>query len=334
MHKLPFALLLFLFACSPPTQTVEQTRPTTSPPPSLPNLSPKTKIDRPPLLISKDFGKTWTSVSEGLPNDLQVTFLEAIGNEIIIASDNKGLYLSSENRTKWKAIGTMLPNPKINALHVAKGTLYVGIYRKGIYKSDDGGETWMAINYDLPNLNVQAILKNAQELSIGTDEGIFTLAPNAKTWKGTSVKAQILSLYDYEDNLVAGTSQGTVLSKDGGQTWDWIRREGAVHYTHNIKNRIVELAINGDLVYSDDWGSTWVNTVYEPRHASYIYEIIQHRPYLLLSNNYGIHRSIDNGQTWKLIYETEVMGFFDFLLIDDVLYGGTRIWDEYRGRKN
>jgi len=332
MYRFLLFLLISIQSCSPPTQTVEQASPTTSAQASLTNPSPKPIVNRPPLLLSKDFGETWTTVSEGLPDDLQVTFLESIGNEILIASDNRGLFLSSNNRTKWEAIGIQLPNPKINALHVTKDAWYVGIYRKGIYKSEDGGNNWKTINYDLPNLNVQSILKNEQELSIGTDDGIFILEPKEKSWKSTAIKTQVLSLYEYNDILVAGTSQGTALSKDRGKSWDWIRREGAVHYTHNLDQRIVELALNGDLVYSDDWGKTWIKMDYEPRYRSYVYEIIQHGPYLLMSNNYGIHRSIDNGQTWKLIYKTEVMGFFDFLIVEDVIYGGTRIWDEYRGR--
>ena len=42
--------------------------------------------------------------------------------------------------------------------------------------------------------------------------------------------------------------------------------------------------------------------------------------------------SPDQGKTWQLIYPIETIGFFDFLVKDGVIYGGTRVWDEYRGR--
>ena len=133
--------------------------------------------------------------------------------------------------------------------------------------------------------------------------------------------------------MVAGTSQGTTISKNNGNHWEWIRKEGSVHYTHNIGKRIIELALNGDVVYSDDWGENWNPTQYEPRKGSYVYEIIECGEYQLMSNNYGIHRSSDNGKTWEHIFQTESMAFFDLISIGDKIYGGTRGWDEYRKRK-
>ena len=133
--------------------------------------------------------------------------------------------------------------------------------------------------------------------------------------------------------LVAGTSQGTMLSKNKGKHWKWIRKEGAVHYTHHIGKRVVELNLNGDVVYTDDWGENWTQTQYEPRRGSYVYEIIECGDYQLMSNNYGIHRSNDNGKTWEHIFKTESMAFFDLISIGDKIYGGTRVWDEYRKRK-
>ena len=92
--------------------------------------------------------------------------------------------------------------------------------------------------------------------------------------------------------------------------------------------------MNGDLVYSDDWGENWNQIHYEPRKGSYIYEIIEAGKYQLITNNYGIHRSNDNGKTWEHIFKTETMAFFDLITIGEKIYGGTRVWDEYRKRKN
>lgn len=287
---------------------------------------------RSPLLLSKDFGQTWKDVSQGLPQEIQVSFMEAKGNEMVIATDNMGVFISENNLTHWNRIGLNLPNQKINALHVDEKTIYVAVYREGIYKSDNEGVTWASMNHDLPNPNVQAILYLGEELFVGTDFGIFRLSKSEESWKSTTVKTQVLSIYEYHGRLVAGTSQGTVISRDKGNSWNWIRTEGAVHYTHNVGKRIVELALSGDLIYTDDWGMSWSEMEYQPRAGSYVYEIVKVGEYLVLSNNYGIHRSEDNGRTWKHIFKTESMGFFDFLVDGDKLYGGTRTWDEYRKR--
>ena len=116
-------------------------------------------------------------------------------------------------------------------------------------------------------------------------------------------------------------------------SWDYIRQAGAVHYTHPVGDRIVELGINGDLSYSDDWGQSWSMVDYQPREDSYVYEIIPVGGVQLFSNNYGIHRSEDQGQSWHLVYPTEEMAYFDLVPVGQEVYGVTRAWDEYRKRK-
>lgn len=309
----------------------EQTPKPTSPKPFLENIAQA--APRSPLVISKDFGKTWEDVSQNLPLELEVSFLEWKGKKIVLASDNLGLFLSNEDRSEWTQIGAALPSSKINALHVAGDVIFAGAYRTGIFKSKDEGTTWQSLNYDLPNLSVQAIWQSKNQLWVGTDEGIFSLAANTTSWKGTSINAQTLSLYEESKTLVAGTSLGTAILKDGAGTWDWVREEGAVHYTHSIGNTIVELHLGGDVYFSDDWGENWSQWLYQPREKSYVYEVVKAGKYLLMSNNYGIHRSSDKGENWSLVYANEQMGFFDFLVDGDQVYGGTRNWDEYRSRQ-
>ena len=287
---------------------------------------------RNPLLLSKDYGQTWIDISQGLPAEIQVSFLEKKKDELVIATDNLGLFVSTDRRTKWKSINQGLPNKKINALHISEESIYVGVYRAGIFISQDNGGNWTSLNFDLPNLSVQAIWKAEDALFVGTDVGIFRLKNGKQKWEKLAISSQVLSIYGYDKKLILGTSQGTVCSHDQGESWEWIRKNGAVHYTHNIEDRIVELGLNGDLYFSDDWGKNWVTSNYEPRDWSYIYELVEVNGYYVMSNNYGIHRSKDQGKTWELIYSTESMAFFDFLVFGQEIYGGTRTWDEYRKR--
>ena len=288
--------------------------------------------DRVPLLVSMDIGQTWIDVSEGLPREMQVSFMQLLGDEIVIATDNMGLFISKDNHTHWDRVGHDLPGQKINALYIANQNIYVGVFGRGIFSSADAGQTWWPISYDLPHQNVQSICQFGKDLLAGTDAGIFILAENTTSWMPTNITVQVVSIDAYDGILVAGTSRGTAISRDKGESWTWIRTEGAVHYTRNIGSTIVELAINGDLVFSEDWGASWQSVNYAPREGSYVYEIAQIGQYLIMSNNYGIHRSTDHGKNWQLVYPTESMGFFDFLVVDGKVYGGTRVWDEYRKR--
>ena len=84
---------------------------------------------------------------------------------------------------------------------------------------------------------------------------------------------------------------------------------------------------------SHDQGQSWVKADYGPQKNSYAYDVTAIGSEMILSNNYGIHLSLDQGHSWRLIYPMEDMAFFEFLTIGDRMYGGTRRWDEYRGRE-
>ncbi|MEO1449091.1 MAG: hypothetical protein AAFV07_06150 [Bacteroidota bacterium] len=183
----------------------------------------------------------------------------------------------------------------------------------------------------MPGLRVQSIFKG-EALLAGTDMGIYQFDAVNQTWIPVLKGPQILSIEALADNLIAGTSQGTYRSVDAGQTWTAIHNEGAVHYTHVVEDQIAEFYLNGDLYLSSDDGETFIEISYGPREWSYIYEMVPIGDVLIMSNNYGVHQSLNNGQTWRLVYPVDSVVFFDFLVKDGVLYGGTRVWNEYRGR--
>lgn len=289
-------------------------------------------MERFPVMISKDFGKTWNDASYNLPTNVQGSFIEKLGDEIVLATDNFGLFVSRDSKTVWNDISQGLPGRKINALHISENTIYAGVYKMGIFKSTDVGKSWIPMNDGLNDLAVQAIWESNDYFLLGTDSGLYTRNKDSNEWSQSIVDSQVVSIYVYNEMWVVGTSRGSAVSKDNGSTWNWIHEQGAVHYTHNIGSRIIELQLNGDLQFSDDLGLSWHNAQYSPRDGSYVYEIVQTGKYLVMSNNYGIHRSTDNGVTWQLDLSTEDIGFFDFLEDGETLYAATRDWDEYRGR--
>ena len=167
---------------------------------------------------------------------------------------------------------------------------------------------------------------------VGTDSGVFRHNSNARSWKQLLTDVQVVSLSVSGDVIVAGTSRGTAISCDGGQTWTWSQDRNSVHYSRTIDGKIFELKLNGDVFFSTDQGITWTEAVYFPRRGSYVYDIVKVGSSLILSNNYGIHRSDDGGRTWTHVFKTESMAFFDLLPSSDAIFGGTRAWDEYRKR--
>jgi len=296
---------------------------------SLPN---DTLFNRQIIYSSSDNGKTWNPSITGLPNDTKASFFEKKGNEIVFGTENKGLFITENNRKEWKDIGEKLPSKKINALHISGEGIYAGLYNEGIYVTNNDGDLWQSLNEGLPNLKVQGILKIRNEILIGTDVGIYKTKDNLIDWKSKYGGLQILSLQEVNGKIIAGTSNGVLLSNDNGETWKNIHNEGAIHYTSVFGKKIFALYMSGDVFMSEDYGSSWVEFEYSPRKAAYIYELVGVNEYLIMNNSYGVFQSIDNGQNWKHIFNEERFVFFDFIVFDNIIYGGTRPSNEYRNR--
>jgi len=185
----------------------------------------------------------------------------------------------------------------------------------------------------LPNLNVQAILVHNGSLIVGTDIGIFKQQIGLKGWQQKFSLSQILSLNEWAGNLIAGTSAGVLLSTNGGETWRLIHKGGAIHSTAFIDNTIYAMYMSGDVFMSKDLGNSWTKFVYSPNYRAYIYELTIIGNELLMSNSYGLFKSRDGGKTWDNYFKEDKFIFFDFLVSDGILYGATRIANEYRNRK-
>ena len=203
------------------------------------------------------------------------------------------------------------------------GDLFIGVYQKGLYTSKDNGETWKPLNYNLPDFRVQAILKTKDAFLVGTDSGVFKFIDRQKGWKPSHVGEQVNSLSAYEDKIIAGTVSGAFLSIDNGEQWEQVGAPGTVHNTAILDGNIIAMYMSGDLFSSKDGGENWNKIDYTPREKPFVYEMAYAGKYLIMSDDYGIHRSSDWGKTWEHVYKTEEIVFSDFLVIGSMIYGGT-----------
>jgi photosystem II stability/assembly factor-like uncharacterized protein len=144
---------------------------------------------------------------------------------------------------------------------------------------------------------------------------------------------QVLSLNAFNGQIIAGTSTGVLLSTDNGETWNHIHSEGAIHAVAFIDNVIYAMYLSGAIFMSTDSGANWTKFNYAPNYWSYIYDLAKIGDHLLMSNNYGLFNSTDSGKSWDNFYKEERFVFFDFLAADTVVYGATRIANEFRNRK-
>ncbi len=273
---------------------------------------------------SADYGISWQPASTGLPINLQGSFIEKAGQELVLAIDNTGLFMTENNRTSWKDISNGLAVKKINTLYVSGDEIYIGLYYEGVTMWKLKSAYWNSYNNNLPNRNVLAIIKWKDELVIGTDMGIFKSSGHLQTWTGKYVGEQVVSLQATGDTIYAGTPTGVLRSKDGGEQWSFVHQNGGIHRLATEGNLIYAFYNSGDVYLSDNGGRTWNPIDLNPQGHLPVYGFINADDNFLLSNDAGVYRSKNGGLDWKLIYPDPGKLFADFTTFDHIVYGTTR----------
>ena len=69
-------------------------------------------VFRNPIYNSANYGATWNNISVGLPTNVQVSLIDKIENNLIIATDNYGIFIGDKQKPEWKQVGMDLPGKK------------------------------------------------------------------------------------------------------------------------------------------------------------------------------------------------------------------------------
>jgi photosystem II stability/assembly factor-like uncharacterized protein len=88
---------------------------------------------------SDDYGKTWKSISKGIPDSPVNVIVEDLENEdlLFVGTDN-GLYISFNQGDSWEIFQNGIPNVAVHDLVIQKEAkhLLVGTHGRSIYKAD------------------------------------------------------------------------------------------------------------------------------------------------------------------------------------------------------
>lgn len=88
------------------------------------------------VYVSDDFGATWTNISKGLTNAVNVIVEDAEKVNILYIGTDNGLFISLDKGTTWQDFSADLPNVAVHDLKIqAKAKdLIVGTHGRSIYK--------------------------------------------------------------------------------------------------------------------------------------------------------------------------------------------------------
>lgn len=221
------------------------------------------------LWKSVDGGLKWRRVSSPnlIVNDVMVNPRNS--KRVLLATDRSGVMASNDGALTFYPSNNGFAHREIRALIVDKsqpGTLYAGVMNDkefgGAFISGDGGAHWSQISRGLMGSDVFALAQDANNrLVAGTNKGLFRMDPTTQKWVNislTGMRPYVTDLHIEGDNWFAGSTNGLLHSRDGGQTWHIQRSAGSEPFTliRASGNRIAAAGYRS-LLTSHDGGKNW-----------------------------------------------------------------------------
>ncbi len=208
---------------------------------SIDNIILATKLND--FLISSDYGNTWESRNEGLPNDHIILPIEVTDNVIVVRNstkDSSNIYISKDYGNTWNIKNNGFHNTSIFSFAAYGNSLYAGL-DSSFYVSDDLGDNWYERSNGLPDTIacISSTLVNGNDIYIASKNGVFYSSDQGKNWvsrtKGLPENSMRSEMISSGDMIFIGVERyGVYFSSDKGENWKQINKGLLNLYVHTF----------------------------------------------------------------------------------------------------
>ncbi len=214
-------------------------------------FSPLLLAAQPPLSLSTDEGKSWTDLTNGLPEDVQPRSIEDRAGTLYLSTFRYGLFRMDRDDCIWQPLGTGLPLGESffpTALGIQDSVLVLGNYWDGIHRSTDGGAHWQPASTDLSAV-IGDFLFLGDTLLAATRDGLYQSLDQGDHWtaRGTD-RTGLNALAVHRGRIVVASQNGAGVLTGEDISWSALRSEWA----------ILQLFTGGEYVYAaNHFGETY-----------------------------------------------------------------------------
>jgi photosystem II stability/assembly factor-like uncharacterized protein len=282
------------------------------------------------LFRSKDGGKTWVSLHEGLRDEnIRALVIPPSSPNMIYAGTSKGIFLSEDGGDHWtdwfeESSGLSSMDIQDLIIHPENPEILFAATPDGLFVSQDEGDTWeLSFEGNQRSRDVHFIhfSSKARFLYIGTADGVFKSADNGKHWDKKWEDAlpsplSLVSLDTEPEFIYAGTPGGLYKSYNKGITWirDDISDKAVRQLLVDPENTThIYMATARQVYLSPDGGDTWNPLDFEKGNKANLDTLtlkrlaLQSSPTLVAGTSDGLFISKNGGRAWDVTSFTEAV---------------------------
>ena len=227
-------------------------------------------------------------------------------NNILVGTDNKGVFLSTDNGTNWIQVG--LSNNPVYFLGFNETNLFAGTYGS-TFLSTNLGTNWVQVSNDTVSYWNYSFTTNGVNIFLGTGNGVFLSTNNGTNWTLVNdglTSHNVLSLATINNNILAGTQPGigigggVFLSTNNGTKWIQTGLNGSFVYSLVVNGTNVYAATNNGVFLSTNNGTNWSSIIPGISLELYFTSLAVSASNIFAGHyGRGVYHSTDYGSTWS-----------------------------------
>lgn len=147
------------------------------------------------VFVSEDFGNTWTAISSGLSQAVNVIVEDSVNENILYVGTDNGLFISIDKGATWQDFSNGMPKVAVHDLRIQEKAkqLIIGTHGRSIYKIDIS---------KVQELTKEILAKNLHLFKVNDRTKSERWGSQNYAWEKPSEPSQTIWFYSNVDGIV------------------------------------------------------------------------------------------------------------------------------------